>query len=89
MNIGVEYVHYQSLTIIIQFNFSQGDRKEMNENSTNIDLLKSVLAAGLFPQLREIHKKKGNEMFLKDDNGNEIKLAGKYFTHKQFVKFSF
>ena len=61
----------------------------MNENSTNIDLLKSVLAAGLFPQLREIHKKKGNEVFLKDDNGNEIKLAGKYFTHKQYVKSSF
>ena len=49
----------------------------MNENSKNIDLLKSVLAAGLFPQLREIHKKKGKQIFLKDDNGNEIQLAGK------------
>ena len=52
----------------------------MNENSTNIDLLKSVLAAGLFPQLRQIHKKKENQIFLKDDYGNEIKLAGKNFT---------
>ena len=49
----------------------------MNINSTNIDLLKSVLAAGLFPQLRGIHKKKGKQIFLKDDNGNEIQLAGK------------
>jgi hypothetical protein len=56
----------------------------MNENSTNIDLLKSVLAAGLFPQLRQIHKKK-KEIFLKDDNGNEIKIAGKY-SHMLFIK---
>ena len=71
--------------IIISQILLQGDRKEMNENSTNIDLLKSVLAAGLFPQLQEIHKKKGNQIFLKDDNGNEIKLAGKYFTHNIFL----
>ena len=64
--------------IIISQILLQGDRKEMNINSTNIDLLKSVLAAGLFPQLRQIHKKKGKQIFLKDDNGNEIQLAGKY-----------
>ena len=57
----------------------------MNENSTNNDLLKSVLAAGLFPQLRQIHKKK-KEIFLKDDNGNEIKIAGKNFTQGNLSK---
>ena len=72
------------MIVIVQI-FLQGDRKEMNENSTNIDLLKSVLAAGLFPQLRQIHKKK-KEIFLKDDNGNEIKIAGKY-SHMLFIKY--
>ena len=58
----------------------QGDKKSVNVNSTNIDLIKGIIAAGLFPQVRRCHqqgKKESLEIFLKDENGNKIFISGK------------
>ena len=51
----------------------------MNINSTNIDFMKGIIAAGLFPQVRKClqQNKESSKTFLKDENGNKIFLSGK------------